>query len=265
MYTNYYPSSQLFHGSVPKAMGTRLDALLFGDDADRLESVWQSLVAEVRRLERMMNRFATDSDLYAVNRDGVIYPVGMKDELWDALMDCRRYNSLTEGRFDAALGRWQQVEFDTKAKTVFLRSDAMLDLGGYAKGYALKRVGELLKQHSIDRALVNFGDSSVLALGTHPHGDCWSVGIDNPYDHRRVGEIRLRDTAMSVSGNMPSHTAHIVRPSTGEMVDERRMAVVVAADAVDAEALTTALMVDAAEPESWLRNFAIDEYRIYNC
>ena len=53
-----------------------------------------------------------------------------------------------------------------------------LDLGGYAKGYALDEAVRILTTHGIKNALVNIG-GNVIALGQH--GDRpWRVGIQHP-------------------------------------------------------------------------------------
>ena len=118
-----------------------------------------------------------------------------------------------------------------------------VDLGGIGKGYALTRIRELLEKNGVEKALVNFGNSSVLAVGSHPLGDYWPVGVDNPFTKEHMADLKLRDTSLSVSGNMPSHPRHIVNPLTGKFVEAKKMVSVVAKDPVVAEVLTTAFMV----------------------
>ncbi|MDR1103597.1 MAG: FAD:protein FMN transferase [Tannerella sp.] len=264
MYTNYYPSSRLFHASVPLLMGTRLDALLFGEEPAALETLCRRMEGEIRRVERLLNRFDPESALYRVNRDAVIYPVGMAEELWTVLQDCRRYFEWTEGCFDITRGCFDRVEFDESNRTVFLKGRAGFDLGGYGKGYALRQIRRLLDAEAVPRALINFGDSSILAIGMHPHGDCWPVGIDNPWTGERMGVMSLRDCSLSVSGNKPAQPAHIVNPETGACVTGRKIVAAVADNPVDAEALTTALMVAApGRVENIVNRFRLIEYKIY--
>ncbi|MDR1406683.1 MAG: FAD:protein FMN transferase [Tannerella sp.] len=265
MYTNFYPSSRLFHGSIPKVMGTRLDALLLGDGREGLEALWDEIAAETFRLEKMLNRFDPESALGRLNAAAAVGTVAVEDELWSILMECGRYRELTEGCFDIALGRWAEVTFDVSARTVRLGRDAFFDLGGYAKGYAAQRIGDILVRHGVTRALVNFGDSMALGIGTHPHGCYWPAGIDNPYTGRRLDEIRLCDAALSVSGNMPGRPAHIVRPATGRCVEGRRIVAVAAPHPVDAEVLTTALMAAGDGVAAWSGRFEIYECKVYDC
>lgn len=245
-------------------MGTRLDALLFGEDPAALETLCRRMETEIRRVERLLSRFDAESALYQVNRDAVIYPVGMEEELWMVMQDCRRYFEWTDGCFDITRGRFGEVEFDDTNRTVFLKGRAGFDLGGYGKGYALRQIRRLLDAEAVMRALINFGDSSILATGTHPHGDYWPVGINHPFTGVSMDVMHLRDSSLSVSGNKPAQPAHIVNPETGAYVTGRKTVAVVADDPVDAEALTTALMVATPDQvENIVNRFKIIEYKIY--
>jgi len=256
-YSNYYPSSGLLHVSVPLLMGTRLDALLFGSDEQSLERVWNDVERELGRIEKMLNRFDKESEVAKVNDDAQFSSVRLSDELWDIMLDCRRYFELTEGCFDITLNDFGKVAFIEESKSVrFDKYGLSLDFGGYAKGYALRVAGKAFKEAGISRALVNFGNSSVLALGSHPYGDSWSVSIEDPYRQTAVATLKLCDTAMSVSGNTPSNPQHIVNPATSELVGGYVMVAVESEDPVDAEVLTTAWIAsgESGKPQ-WIDKF----------
>ena len=123
----------------------------------------------------------------------------------------------------------------------------------------------LIWREGLERALVNFGNSSVLAVGSHPLGESWKIGIDNPYlSGKQIGQVEIRDTSLSTSGNMPSHPRHILNPFTGEFVTERKMVSVVADDPVDAEVLTTVLMIAGPDKVPGIvSKFNIKEKHIY--
>ena len=159
-------------------------------------------------------------------------------------MNCKRYNELTEGYYDITLQGFDQVLLTEEDKSIFFFSESLhIDLGGYGKGYALAKIRELLEENGIGKALVNFGNSSVLAVGTHPCGEYWPVGLDNPFTKERIADLKLSDSSLSISGNMPSHPRHIVNPHTGTFVEDKKMVSVVAKDPVVAEILTTAFMI----------------------
>jgi len=264
-YANYYQSSGLYHASFPLLMGTRLDILLLGDNGQQLELVCDDMEAELRRLEKMLNRFDEDSEVARVNSNAQFASVGLSDELWDILLDCRRYYELTDGYFDVTLSDFSKIVFEEEGHQIlFDKYGLALDFGGYAKGYALRCVRKKIIDSGITRALVNFGNSSVLAIGTHPFGDSWPVGIEDPFGGGVLRAISLCDTSMSVSGNTPSNHRHIVDPATSTMVDGNAIVAVVSDDPVDAEVMTTAWIASGQEREpEWMGKFNLkNTYRL---
>ncbi len=264
-YFNYYAASQLFHGSALSMMGTRLDVLMLGADTVRLQSVWEKIVREVARMDKMMNKFDPSSEVSRVNRFAGQYPVEVSAELWHILNDCAFYYGQTDGLFDVTLRNFKQVLLSEADRTVFFFSESLqVDLGGYGKGYALLKIQDLLNENGIRQALVNFGNSSVLALGSHPYGEYWPVCIENPYTGRLLADFTLCDQALSVSGNMPSHPRHIVNPHTGVFVEEAELVAVVAKDPLVAEVLTTTFMVaDTEQMASIAGKFEMYEKKRY--
>ena len=63
----------------------------------------------------------------------------------------------------------QHVLLDDSARTIRFDTDGVqLDLGGIAKGYAVDRVVEILRQRQIAAALVSAGGSTVYGLAAPP-------------------------------------------------------------------------------------------------
>ena len=264
-YTNYYPSSGMFHVSMPLLMGTRMDVLLFGDDRQRLETFWEHAEPELKRMERMLNRFDPASETAKINNEAAFSTVGLSDELWRILLDCRRYYEGTDGYFDVTWSDFDKIVFMEESHSIsFEKYGMMLDFGGYAKGYALKILRKRLDDAGIKRALINFGNSAVLALGAHPYGDSWPIGIEDPVTGAPLATLNLCDSCLSVSGNMPSNKEHIVNPKTAERVIGNEMTAIVSDDPVDAETLTTAWI--ASENKNipdWMMKFNLKKtYRI---
>lgn len=120
--------------------------------------------------------------------------------------------------------------------------EVLLDAGGFGKGYALERIRPLLTEAGVRSALFNFGDSSVMSVGTHPLGDCWPVGTV------AGGEpFRLVGSSLSISGLHPDGRAHIVDPTSGRMVSRRTMVAVEGRSAFLCEVLSTALYAAPAD------------------
>lgn len=99
-----------------------------------------------------------------------------------------------------------------------------LDLGGYAKGYALDRAAAILKQQGINDALINIG-GNVLALGSHGKRP-WRVGIQHPRKPGALATLELRDgEAVGTSGDYQRYFevegkryCHLIDPRNGHPV-----------------------------------------------
>lgn len=96
-----------------------------------------------------------------------------------------------------------------------------VDLGGYAKGYALDRAAELMRKHGIHNALINIG-GNVLALGRHGKR-AWRVGIQHPRKPGALATLELRDgEAIGTSGDYQRYFmvgtmrfCHLINPNSG--------------------------------------------------
>ena len=264
-YSNYYAASQLYHGSMSSVMGTELDVLLIGGEEAYLNNVWHEIQTEVVHLNKLLSRFDEDSEVSKINRDASSYAVSVSDELWQLLTDCKRYYEWTEGCFDITANDFSKVLLDEKDKSIYFLAETLkIDLGGIGKGYALKKIRGILECEKVTRALVNFGNSSVLAVGTHPCGDYWPVGVDNPFTHERVDNLQLRDNTLTTSGNTPAHPKHIINPKTGMFVEDHKMVSAIGPDPVAGEVLSTALMVaDEDSIPAITKKFDLYETHLY--
>ena len=265
-YYNYYESSSLFHGSLLSIMGTRFDLLYVIGDELAGEYIWDKIRLELIRLDKLFNRFDMESEVSRINASARLSPFIVSAEMWEILLSCRMYHKLTSGLFDITLKDYNNVLLNDNNKSVlFAEKDLHIDFGGYAKGYAVERIKDILKESKVKDSFINFGNSSICAFGNHPYGDCWSIGIENPYKKGEVlGEYKLKDDAMSTSGNMPSNPKHIVNPFTGKYNEEKKVVSIVTKNSTDAEVLSTSLMISQKEEEEKiLENFNISEIFIY--
>ena len=65
-----------------------------------------------------------------------------------------------------------------------------VDMGGYAKGYALDQAKNILEQYNINNALINIG-GNILALGMQGDKE-WVVGIQNPRNPNLMASLPLK-------------------------------------------------------------------------
>ena len=96
-----------------------------------------------------------------------------------------------------------------------------IDLGGYAKGYALDRAAELLRKQGIRNALINIG-GNVFAMGQHGKRP-WRVGIQHPRKSGALAMLELHDgEAIGTSGDYQRYFmlgnvryCHLINPRSG--------------------------------------------------
>lgn len=236
----YFVENKVFHAVLPQVMGTRLEWVTVGVREKPARSVWIRYRDWVEEASHRLNRFDPASELSGVNA-GII-PVG--EELENLIRIADRYRDRTGGLFD--------IRWDRKG----------LDFGGLAKGWALSRAKDQLERVGCTSAFINFGGSSILALGSHPHGPAWQVALPNPFGDDTLEVWNLKDTCMSTSGNVPGYTGHIIDPLTGERRCERRVTVALCPDPMDAEVLSTVLMV--APEKAWETVFPAAIMKCYN-
>jgi thiamine biosynthesis lipoprotein len=116
----------------------------------------------------------------------------------------------------------------------------MIDLGGYAKGYALDRAALILRRGKVQAALINIG-GNVLAIG-QPGARPWTVGIQDPRGDGTLASVALHDNeAMGTSGDYQRYFMkdgkrhpHIIDPRTGYTVDLVASVTVITSGGIDA-------------------------------
>lgn len=264
---SYYEDSKMFHGALKEIMGTRFDILIIGRQDSTSREIWREVIFELRRLDQLFNRFDVTSETSRINREAVIAPAALDPEMWSILQNCRSYHRRTSGLFDITLDDFSKVQLAEKDQTIFFpEEDISLDFGGYAKGYALLKIKDIIQQGGVEHCFVDFGNSSIMGIGQHPYGDAWKVSFENPYRQNVIlDEISLKDMSLSVSGNTPSYTGHIVRPDTREPVNGHKAISVVSEDPLEAEILSTVLMIATeAEKAKISKNFKTAHTAEYN-
>ena len=264
----YYETSLMFHGSLMNIMGTRFDILLLGKNKEQAEAIWYKIESGLKQLHAVLNRFDETSETSRINRDAPHQFVEVSDKMWHILNNCKYYYQKTSGLFDITLKDFSAIQLDEERKSVFFENtQTRIDFGGYGKGYALKKIKVILEESGIQHCLVDFGNSSILGMGHHPYGDAWEITIENPYNlGQLVDKIALKDKSLSISGNTPAYSGHIVSPGSGQPVEEHKIVSVIAKDPLDAEILSTAFMIaNRKQREQIKKNFTIQtvkEYRL---
>jgi thiamine biosynthesis lipoprotein len=236
------------------AMGTRFEMWLCGQDAGHLEAVANTVCEEIVRLDGLLSRFDSRSEIARINREAGRKPARVDREVFALLARCEQARDLTEGYFDVMLRAdiSPALALDPESSTArFTRPDLTIDLGGVGKGYALDCCRELLSRFGVTDALLSGGSSSVLALGSAPGRNGWPVDTRHPSQNGAtpVARLELIDRALSCSAVRRPHQGQsdLVNPLTGETLGGDAACVALAASATDAEILSTALLAMGRE------------------
>jgi thiamine biosynthesis lipoprotein len=130
-----------------------------------------------------------------------------------------------------------------------------LDMGGFAKGYALNEAIDLMRERGIADAIVNAG-GDLCVSGDHA-GRPWRIGIRHPQGGGVLASVQVADgECVLTSGNYERYReyggrryAHVIDPRSGWPVDHVASATVIHRDGGVADAAATALTV--AGPATW--------------
>jgi thiamine biosynthesis lipoprotein len=125
-----------------------------------------------------------------------------------------------------------------------------ISLGGIAKGYAVDRAAEVLRESGIKGGIVSAG-GDLVAFGKREDRESWKVGVRNPRDpSKNICVIPVSNLAVATSGDYERYRMaggrryhHIIDPRTGYPSKGCMSVTVLAGHALDADALATAVFV----------------------
>lgn len=243
------------HKTQGKVFGTRVEVSIYGESQERAAALSAKVLAEFDRLHHKFHAWQP-SALTALNDSiarGEAYEADA--EMVHILKAATDLAERSDNLFNPAIGRlirlwgFQSSDItaqsppaaeirrlvDARPRMTDLRFDGtrisssnklvMLDLGGYAKGYALDQAARILRAEGVKAALVNVG-GNMMAIGK-PGDRPWKVGIQDPRGDGAIAAVDLHDNeAIGTSGDYQRYymqgnkrRPHIIDPRTGETTD----------------------------------------------
>ncbi|OIR04943.1 thiamine biosynthesis lipoprotein ApbE precursor [mine drainage metagenome] len=246
----------LYH-SQSYVFGTLVDISIYGESDELARQHADHILQDFQSLHNRFHAWKPISatqlselgELNAAFQAGKQVPIS--PDLASILADATTLSVKSNGLFNPAIGQligtwgFQHDEFspididDAKIQALVKAKPAMtdivikgkiaystnpavkLDLGGYAKGYALDIAAAYLRQQHVKDALINIG-GNIIALGQH--GDKpWRVGIQHPRSPTAIATLDLADGwAIGTSGDYQRYFmlngkryCHIIDPRTG--------------------------------------------------
>jgi len=230
-----------------EAMATVFELYIFHEDDEYAKQASHAAFQEVDRLEGLLSRFIENSDISRINRSGDMEEIQVSEETLECLRRCEELRRDTGGAFDVTVGGLvgERIVLEQQRFIVKAGKGVTIDLGGVAKGYALDKVRGLLEEWGIERALLNAGFSTVLAMETPVGLAGWPVRITEPANSTvTLSRLELRRNCLSGSGLQRGK--HIIDPHSGRPVEDKVAAWALAPDGTAADALSTAFMVMGA-------------------
>ena len=231
--------------------GTLVEVSVYGEPAPRARLAVSQVMHEFQRLHDKLHAWQPSelsemNAAFAKGRSAAVSP-----ELAAILQDATRLSQRSQGLFNPAIGGLVQLwgfhsdEFkpalpDKRRLAQLVAANPQMgditiahgrarsrnrfvqvDLGGYAKGYALDRAADILRKQGIRDALINIG-GNIMALGKH--GDRpWRVGIQHPRKSGALAILDLHDgEAIGTSGDYQRYFmignvryCHLIDPRSG--------------------------------------------------
>jgi thiamine biosynthesis lipoprotein len=266
-----------------QAMATTFEIFIVHEDEKYAGQAANAAFDEVDRLELELSRFAECSDITRINHlpAGQILRLGL--DAFDCLKLSLQMYEQTNRTFDVTIGPlfncWRNkdgtsrtpaekelenakrltgmnlLELDESLHAIcLLKSPLQIDLGGIGKGYAVDKIAELLRDWSINVALISGGFSSVLALDAPPNTKGWPLTLSHPNNHKQIlARPFLHNKALGSSGVRKGH--HIIDPRTGYPIEGKIASWSSASTAAVADVLSTAFMImDLDEIEKYCAN-----------
>ena len=262
------------------AMGQPVHLQLYAASESAGFDVAQAALAELRRVEGALTLFDDTSDLCELNRAAGRGPHQVGGDLAAVLEAGERVRALTRGAFDPAveplMRAWgfhaaratpptsaELAEACQAVRAASVRVEGrraalgsvttQIDLGGIGVGYGLDRMAGVLRRAGIRRAFLDVS-GDCLAIGAPPGQSGWRVEIADPIVLGRVrGHTRLRDAALATSAGTVSVVrwgravrGHVMNPATGYPASALVQATVTSPTGIEADALSTAMLVAPA-------------------
>ncbi len=232
--------------------GTLVDISIFGETEIRAQQISSEIFGIFQTLHTRLHAWQpselkTLNDAFAKGKA----PIKVNDDIAQMIRHATQLYIQSNGKFNPAIGRlintwgFQQNEFKAQAinkkkikKLVTAQAkmtdiviennmvysnntSVQLDLGGYAKGYALDIAIQHLKKRGVKHALINIG-GNIIALGQHGKKP-WHVGIQHPRKPNAIATLDLASGwAIGTSGDYQRYFmldgqryCHIIDPDSG--------------------------------------------------
>jgi thiamine biosynthesis lipoprotein len=219
-----------------EVMGTFARVVAVAADSNTAKRCIEAAFAEIKRVDGLMSKYRSDSEISELNRDGFARAVKVSKSTYDVLQRSVEFSKLSGGAFDVTVGPlmdlWHSAEdtnslpddtelhqarskvgydkliLDVNEESIRFAAEGMrVDLGGIAKGYAIDKAVVAMQKSGALGGMVDIG-GEIRCFGLPPAGQKkWRIGLQDP-DKAKDGfnagtpllVLNLTDAAVATSG-----------------------------------------------------------------
>ncbi len=232
-------------------MATHFEVRLADEEKTYAAQAAQAAFDLLDQLESRLSRFRPNSDIARIAQLQAGEKLRLSEPAFACLEIAKKMELATLSAFSATAAALQAQTSSPKwnllpeEHAIHCESGRLqFDLGAIGKGFAVDRMGELLRSWDCPSFLLVAGGSSILAGDAPKETAGWSCGLGDDYAQQR---LFLTHASLSGSG-LAVKGSHILDPRTGQPALRQSRAWALADTAAESDALSTACMV-LSEPE----------------
>jgi len=236
-----------------ESMNTEIVLSIVCESLSYARSAAEDALFLLERIESALSAYMESSDVFAINSAKVDDMIKVSDYTMDCLIESAKIYDMTLGSVDVCNGAFflnnkNQASAENPSRISLLidnenfwvkkTSEGSLDFGAIGKGYAVDVLAKHLEEcWSIKNALIDFGASSILALGKDENNQDWKISIDGKdIDLRLKNKYSIASSGTSVQGS------HILDRNLAPVQEGKKISVI-APTALLADAFSTAFMI----------------------
>lgn len=243
-------------------LGTHWQIII--DDDSFSAQLEKEIIDHASAFEKKFSRFLVESEVGQINAKGP-GEYKISEELTQILKFGIELSKNSDGHFNLAIGKILSAygyDKDLKLKSkidpptthgsiklknnkLIIAGDALLDIGGWGKGYLIDQLYDLFISHNIKYFIINGGGD--FRATSKKNGENWRIALEHPLDKKlAIGVVELKSAALANSGSDKRRLGkfhHLIDFENHKPVNSFLSSHILAPTATMADGLATALFI----------------------
>ena len=246
--------------------GTTFSITVKNIEDEKFEIIFKEVMSILNNIDNTASNYKVNSEVSKFNRLDVNKIHKMSEDFSRLIFLSDKVYSLTDGYFDVTINNvfsnykfygdknkitpvnntFQDLSFDFKKNIIFKKNKKLtISLSGIAKGYAVDKLSEYLKQEGLESFLINIG-GDLSAYGNTP----WLIEIENPVIPHKYESVNIKNMSIASSGTYKNivkgenkNYSHIIDPKSNvPIIDGGKLVSVIEENCAEADAIATGLL-----------------------